>query len=98
MSLPGTSVVLNLFQVTQPVSASGLSLLCSLACLTTFSEAQLPSVWKRLSDLIVSSGREGPRESGHFQGLSEALLNSLPSQLKSFPAEWNVPISEETVT
>ena len=40
--------------------------------------------------------KEGPSESGQFQGILEALLSGLLSVLRRFPSRWNVFISEET--
>lgn len=34
-------------------------------------------------------------ESGHSQGLSEAILGCLPSSLRSFPGRWNISVVEE---
>lgn len=49
------------------------------------------------STFTAHSGRERPSESGQFQRVPEAILSYLSSCLKSFPAEWNVSILEETV-
>ena len=43
-----------------------------------------------LSAFIPYSGREGPSESGQFQGLPEALLSCLLPVLRSIPVGWNV--------
>lgn len=51
-----------------------------------------------LSAFIDYCGREGPSESGQFQGLPGALLSCLPSCLRSFSVERNVSILQKTVT
>lgn len=47
---------------------------------------------------ITYSSREGRRESGQVQRLPKPILSCLPPSLKTFPAGWNVLISEETNT
>ena len=65
MSFPGASVGLNLFQVVALISQSSLQL--------CFSESDSQQ------SLLFTLGREGPSESGQFQGLPEAILSHLLS-------------------
>jgi len=54
-------------------------------------------IWQWLSAVSIAySGSKGSSKFGQFQGLPEAIMTCLPSCLISFPAEWNVLISEET--
>lgn len=78
----GTWVGIMLFQAVQLILESSLG--SASFCLRWGSQLPPPS----------HSDWEGPSESGHFQGLPEAVL----SCLRSFPAGWNVSILEETVT
>lgn len=48
--------------------------------------------------VFLPSGRAGPSESGHFQGLPKAPLSCLPSCSRRFPAGYSVSIREEAVT
>ena len=46
---------------------------------------------------VYKLGKEGPSASGQFQELPEAHCELFTSVLKSFPAGWNVSVSEVTV-
>lgn len=46
---------------------------------------------------MAHSGREGPKESGQFQGLPDPF-ESFTSLHKELLAGWNISIAEETIT
>lgn len=80
--LPGSSAGVCFFQGAGLVSGSSLQL----------------GLCESLCNFMASSGREGPSESHLFGGFSEAIIGCLPFRLRSFPAGWNVSVSDEAVT
>jgi hypothetical protein len=101
VSFTSALVSLNPFQEVHLLSASSRQRCCShhlcrSACLRVFWTVQL--YWKSLQHGSASYGTERPSEYCQFQRLLEVILSCLPSCLRSFLAEWNVLISEETVT
>lgn len=68
------------------------------AGLVSGSSLQLGLSESLLCNFMASSGREGPSESHPFGGFSGAILSCLPFNLRSFPAGWNVSVSDEAVT
>ena len=97
LSFPSDSC-LNLFQPAWLVRAFSRQFVWSCFLFVCLFVLKLGLSKHHFEALLLILGGEVPTESGHFQGLPEANVSCSLSCLRSFPAGWNVLISEEVFT